>query len=48
MVLYDDLAIYKLAREAHCSILYRGYLVASLSLFYIAIILLYEMFQREI
>ena len=33
-VLPNDISIYELASEAHCSILYRGYLVISLSFFY--------------
>jgi hypothetical protein len=48
MVLSDEISIYKLASEAHYAILDRGYLVASLSLFYISIILLYASCQRAI
>jgi hypothetical protein len=48
MVLSDDLASYKLASKVHCAILDRGYLVASLSLFYITIIFLYVLCQGAI
>jgi hypothetical protein len=37
-VISDKLASYKLASEVHYAILYRGYLVAFLSLFYYAIL----------
>jgi hypothetical protein len=42
-ILSDELASYKLEREACCAILDRGYLVTLLSLFYITIILLYAL-----
>jgi len=48
MVISDDLANCKLEIKAHCSILDRGYLVASLSFFYITIILLYVLCQGVI
>jgi hypothetical protein len=48
MVLSDEIDSDKLARKTHCSILDRGYLVASLSLFYISIILLYALCQGVI
>jgi hypothetical protein len=43
MVLSDKISNYKLEIEAHYAILDRGYPLASLSLFYIAIILLYAL-----
>jgi hypothetical protein len=47
-ILSNELASYKMASEVHCAILDRGYLVVSLSLFYIAIILLYVLCHRAI
>jgi hypothetical protein len=48
VVLSDNLAIYKLARKAHFTILDRGYLVASLSLLNFIICLLYALCQGVI
>jgi hypothetical protein len=42
-ILSDQLSSDKLASEVHCAILDRGYLVDSLSLFYITIILFYAL-----
>jgi hypothetical protein len=47
-VISDDLASYKLKNEAHYAILDKGYLVASLTLFYIAIILIYALCKGAI
>jgi len=43
MILSNKIPSYKITREAHCSILDGVYLVASLSLFYITIVLLYAL-----
>ena len=48
MVVSYDISSYKLESEVHCTILDRGYLVASLSIVYIAIILLYALCQGAI
>jgi hypothetical protein len=47
-VLSEEISIYNLVSEAHFAILDRGYLVASLSLLYITIILLYALCQEAI
>jgi hypothetical protein len=48
VVLSDELASYKLASKAHCAILDRGYLVASLSLLNFVVCLLYALCQGAI
>ena len=48
MVLFYQLASYKMTSQVHCTILDGGYLVASLSLLYITIIILYALCQGVI
>jgi hypothetical protein len=48
VILSYKISSYELASEAHCTILDRGYLVASLSLFYFIVCLFYALCQGAV